>query len=97
VSGGTERKDRRFPGRPRNECSGCGEDFNSVELFDRHRRGSFEPNDRYCLTVGEMQAHGWESNERGRWVDPARGDRAERPFLRSGLSPNSPSGDREAA
>jgi hypothetical protein len=66
-----------------NECCECGEDFGSVELFDRHRVGKhaytfaegFElglEDGRGCLDPTEMENAGWRLNGRGRWVDPAR-------------------------
>jgi hypothetical protein len=66
-----------------NLCRSCRQDFNSVELFDRHRVGkhaydwSPECEDgRRCLDANEMAALGWRLNARGRWVDPARAARA---------------------
>jgi hypothetical protein len=70
-----------------NQCSACGADFTSVELFDRHRVGTHEylfaperPDGRRCLTVEEMTGRGWEQNDRGRWLDPARAERARARF-----------------
>jgi hypothetical protein len=59
--------DPRFAHRPLNGCSGCREDFASVSAFDRHRVGTFEPNDRRCMDDREMLAAGMEVDERGRW------------------------------
>lgn len=43
-------------------CRACGEHFNSVGLFDRHRvRGE-------CLTVEQMTARGWSLNPAGFWI-----------------------------
>jgi hypothetical protein len=71
---------------PQNGCATCGEDFGSVDLFDRHRCGEYGPGDykgdlenwtpeqgRRCLTIAEMQAKGWCLGKRGRWMDPAKG------------------------
>jgi hypothetical protein len=68
-----------------NLCRGCGEDFASVDLFDRHRVGvhaytfseglRVEPpreDGRRCLAVAEMLERGWERNGRGGWTDPAK-------------------------
>jgi hypothetical protein len=55
-----------------NECAGCGYDFTSVKLFDRHRVGRHEPDERRCLTVDEMEQKGWQFDSRSRWSDPAR-------------------------
>ena len=48
-------------------CRGCGEYFNTVALFDKHRRGKFGVN-RQCLTIEEMQSKGWALNSAGFWV-----------------------------
>ena len=66
-----------------NLCSACGQDFGSVELFDRHRVGkhaySFAEglergleDGRRCLDRSEMEGAGWRLNKCGRWSDPAR-------------------------
>jgi hypothetical protein len=68
-----------------NLCSACGENFNSVELFDRHRVGAHaytlieglrvdppREDGRRCLDAGEMGERGWRLNGRDRWIDPAR-------------------------
>ena len=77
---------------PRNLCRGCGCDFSSVKLFDDHRVGKHEylydawddskADGRRCLGVEEMQARGWEPNERGLWTDPARNADAARRLRR---------------
>jgi hypothetical protein len=76
---------RHWTGTPANGCSGCGHDFTSTTLFDRHRIGAYEPGNyegnladwtpelgRRCLDEEEMEAKGWELDHRGRWVDPVR-------------------------
>jgi hypothetical protein len=82
-----------------NLCTTCGQDFNSVELFDRHRVGrhaytfseGFElglEDGRRCLNVDEMEDAGWRLNARRRWIDPARDPRArlrETPELREAV------------
>jgi hypothetical protein len=66
-----------------NLCCACGEDFGSVELFDRHRVGKHAYTfaeglemgleaGRRCLDRSEMESAGWRLNSRGRWSDPAR-------------------------
>jgi hypothetical protein len=73
--------DPRFAHRPRNGCGACRQDFSSVELFDRHRVGEHSldypahDNGRRCLDIEEMQAKGWEQDDKGRWTDPARASR----------------------
>lgn len=67
-----------------NGCSGCGQDFSSVALFDMHRVGKHEysysegcsmvplrEDGRRCLSTDEMTSKGWTLNSRNRWVDPA--------------------------
>jgi hypothetical protein len=76
---------RCWTGTPANGCTGCGQNFTSTSLFDRHRIGDYGPGEfkgnladwtpelgRRCLDEEEMEAKGWELNERGRWVDPLR-------------------------
>jgi hypothetical protein len=69
-----------------NRCTACGEDFGSVELFDRHRIGRHAydfaqglelglEDGRRCLDAGEMRERGWSLTQRGRWIDPARDPR----------------------
>lgn len=58
-------------GGDRNQCTGCGELFNSTAAFDKHRTGTFHPPARRCLTVTEMQAVGMTVNARGFWVTEA--------------------------
>jgi hypothetical protein len=72
---------------PLNLCRGCGCDFTSVKLFDRHRVGVHvydyspeQPDGRRCLTVEEMQSKGWERDARGRWSDPQQVERARAAF-----------------
>ena len=76
---------RHWTGTPANGCSGCGQDFTSTKLFDLHRTCSYgsgeylgNPADwtpglgRRCMDAEEMEAKGWELNDRGRWLDPVR-------------------------
>lgn len=86
---------------PGNLCATCGEDFGSVELFDRHRVGDFGPGDyhgaledwaselgRRCLTVAEMESKGWCLGKRGRWMDPARARVVTEPVTPTSLTPS---------
>jgi hypothetical protein len=72
-----------------NLCRSCGQDFGSVELFDRHRVGTHaytytqgvamtpvREDGRRCLSIAEMGFLGWQRGARGRWIDPARAARA---------------------
>ncbi|MGQ0834974.1 MAG: FDXHR family putative zinc-binding protein [Gammaproteobacteria bacterium] len=47
-------------------CSACGQHFNSVTVFDRHRTGSWP--DRRCLSPAEMSAKGWLRNDASFWI-----------------------------
>lgn len=49
------------------QCTACGEGFNRVSTFDRHRVGEFDV-DRRCLTTAEMEAKGWRYNAQRFWV-----------------------------
>jgi hypothetical protein len=66
-----------------NLCTACGQDFGSVELFDRHRVGKHAytfaqglerglEDGRRCLDSSEMDGAGWRLDSRDRWVDPSR-------------------------
>ena len=71
----------------KSECGSCGEIFNSVSSFDKHRIGSFgeaiykksksreiigyTKHARRCLTPAEMIALGMSKNERGWWITSA--------------------------
>ena len=70
-----------------NLCRSCGQDFNSVKLFDQHRVGvhdytyneglKLDPpreDGRRCLDTDEMTGRGWTLNKLNRWVDPARAE-----------------------
>lgn len=54
-----------------NQCSGCGENFRTVSLFDDHRVGKHGVREgemrRRCLTVGEMEGRGWRRDTNGQW------------------------------
>jgi hypothetical protein len=64
-----------------NLCTGCWENFGSVDAFDAHRVGRHEytlweglhmepprEDGRRCLSVEEMQEHGFAVGVRGRWT-----------------------------
>lgn len=59
-------------GTDRCECTGCGEFFNSVYAFDKHRVlvSDKDATDelRRCLTPAELLAKGWGKNKGGFWV-----------------------------
>ena len=55
------------------ECAACGQRFNRVSTFDKHRVGEFAKpgeshNTRACLSIDEMQAKGWLVNRAGYWI-----------------------------
>lgn len=58
------------------QCSACGERFNSVSVFDRHRVGYFDSAEhrgaRRCLHHREMLARGWLLNAAGFWIERRR-------------------------
>ena len=49
-------------GNRRCQCSGCGEYFNSVFAFEKHRKGNHSNNSRYCDTSKMFK------NANGYWV-----------------------------
>jgi hypothetical protein len=51
----------------RNQCTGCGQLFNSSAAFEKHRTGEFG-RDRRCMTTDEMAAKGMAINSDGYWV-----------------------------
>lgn len=57
-------------------CATCGQRFNSVSTFDRHRVGSFEGRGVYrrCLSTEELMSRGWQMNTRGFWIERVRLD-----------------------
>lgn len=67
----TTRSNRPLTGQ-HNQCSGCGEHFNSNAAFDMHRIGSHTDHERRCLTVREMKGRGMALNKTGWWVTSLR-------------------------
>lgn len=53
------------------QCPACGEFFNRVSTFDKHRKGPFDGK-RRCLTTAEMKERGWLLNAGGLWITAAR-------------------------
>src|SRR5579863_20205 len=50
-------------------CTACGDYFNSIFAFDRHRVGNYSTRtSRRCLTVAELAARGWARNAAGFWI-----------------------------
>jgi hypothetical protein len=56
----------------RRQRSACGEYFNHVHDFDRHRVRKHIVRRRRCLSVGEMAAKNFSSNARGFWITEAQ-------------------------
>ncbi|KXU94176.1 hypothetical protein CR51_27275 [Caballeronia megalochromosomata] len=56
----------------RNQCGECGELFNSVYAFDKHRIGTVGvhegPAARRCMSLIEMRFYGMAKNNFGFWV-----------------------------
>jgi hypothetical protein len=51
------------------QCTGCGEYFNSVYAFDKHRAGGYStPTSRRCRPPAELVARGWGKNAAGWWI-----------------------------
>jgi hypothetical protein len=61
----------------RNQCGSCGELFHSNAVFDAHRTGRYEPDERRCLTATQMQARGFTCPD-GFWRSPISEDDRER-------------------
>lgn len=59
----TEKKQLRGD---RNQCAGCGQYFNSLHAFDKHRTGEHGL-DRRCLSPDEMTAKGMHVASDGFW------------------------------
>jgi len=52
------------------QCEACGQLFNAVSVFDRHRVGGWDDHgrNRRCLAGAEMLAKGWRMNTKGFWI-----------------------------
>lgn len=61
-------------------CQSCGEFFNSVSVFDRHRAGTWMNRgaERRRLSTAQMAARGWLKNTAGFWIERARRNTPER-------------------
>jgi hypothetical protein len=57
---------RKLTGR-RCQCGGCGEYFNSLGAFEKHRVGD-HGKDRRCRSTDEMKSAGMALNPAGWWV-----------------------------
>lgn len=51
-----------------NQCPTCSEYFNSTRAFDTHRTGTYDPPQRRCFSVLEMEAKGMSKNSYGFWI-----------------------------
>lgn len=61
-------------------CASCGERFNSLSTFDRHRIGPWTDRGahRRCLEPEELVRKGWQRNVGGFWIERRRPDGARR-------------------
>jgi hypothetical protein len=78
-------------GKKDNLCTGCYQNFASVNAFDRHRIGNHEytfwegqrmhpprDNGRRCRDIEEMQALGFVMTAEGRWsISPLIGQKSD--------------------
>ena len=72
------------------QCTSCGEFFNSVSAFDRHRSGDcLDSGRRSCLSAVALIALGWSRNSAGFWIERAmaRGAATSLASARSNSSP----------
>ncbi|BAO89037.1 hypothetical protein [Caballeronia cordobensis] len=64
----------------RNQCAECGELFNSVTAFDKHRTGTIgvcEGVDaRRCMSLSEMRMLGMVKNPAGFWIKASMSEEA---------------------
>lgn len=63
---GNAHLDLKLSANNRCRCSGCGEHFNSVGAFDKHR--TIDNGERRCMTIAEMQELGMAMNAAQYWV-----------------------------
>ena len=49
------------------QCGACGEYFNSVGVFDKHRIGP-HTGSRSCKTISDMVGAGWSKSSTGFWM-----------------------------
>jgi hypothetical protein len=83
---------RQVPARAagqRCQCTGCGQQFNRVTTFARHRVGDFgtlrEPGARRCLSTEEMHGRGWRLNSAGFWLGaPMPAEALPQPVMQGG-------------
>jgi hypothetical protein len=64
-------------------CASCGEYFNALTAFERHRYGAYAPitatDTRQCRTPAEMMAWGWSQNPAGFWCRPGPQEQSQPP------------------
>ena len=83
-----------------NLCTTCGENFASVEAFDKHRVGKHaylfaeglrmnppREDGRRCMDTGEIRAAGMDLDVRGRWYLVAKAEHARSRFHGVALRP----------
>jgi hypothetical protein len=66
-----------------NQCPSCGEIFNSLGAFDKHRtgeygkpiKGGYSASTRRCQSTNEMTKLGMVQNKLKRWISAPMGER----------------------
>lgn len=67
-----QKNERRVLRGDHNQCSSCGEFFNSSLAFEKHRTGDHADNGRRCVGPHEMIAKGMAKNSSDYWVTRLR-------------------------
>ncbi|KAI3593899.1 hypothetical protein D9X30_1074 [Cupriavidus sp. U2] len=83
-----QRATRRALTGDRNQCPTCGEYFNSMSAFDKHRIGEFGT-DRRCMTETEMNSAGMVKNAEDFWLTRARTQQSVSSLTRKAKQPRS--------
>jgi hypothetical protein len=66
------------------QCPACGECFNSVFGFDRHRVGGWD--NRRCLSIAAMLDKGFSRASSGFWITATRNSNPARGADRQGAN-----------
>lgn len=65
-------------GNSRCQCADCGEFFNSLGAFDKHRTGPYQPSGaRRCKAPTEMEEAGMCKNAAEFWITSPRHEEPE--------------------
>lgn len=57
-----------WSGKRLEHCTVCHETFTGTSAGDKHRTGTYWPDERRCLSVDEMAAKGMTRNRNGHWT-----------------------------